>query len=100
MGQVGQQLKNDGLRVTRLTQFARGTAVDPRRLSDTTPAIVLLGWYQGNTRNGGHFIVASKRASSGQIVYLDPWGGRLIEMGAGPQYDGTGRFEQVMYIAA
>ena len=41
------------------------------RLSDTTPAIVLLGWYDArNKRNGGHFIVASRVVSSGRVVFL------------------------------
>jgi hypothetical protein len=100
MNQVAQALRNDGLRVTRSTTFSPGTTVDASRLSDTTPAIVLLGWYNGSQRNGGHFIVASRVATSGSIVYLDPWGGQLREMGVGPQYQNSGRFEQIIYIAA
>jgi len=100
MGQVDQALKNDGLKVTQMTNFSPGTTVDTSQLSDTTPAIVLLGWYNGAQRNGGHFIVASRKTQSGKIVYLDPWGGRLLELGVGPQYQTTGRFEQVIYITA
>jgi hypothetical protein len=100
MNQVSQALKNDGLKVTLLTRFIPGTTVDARRLSDTTPAIVLLGWYNGGSRTGGHFIVASRRTRSGNIAYLDPWGGVLRELGKGPQYQQTGRFEQVVYISA
>jgi len=100
MDQVAKALTNDGLTVTFKTSFAPGTRVTASRLSDTTPAIVLLGWYSGSTRNGGHFIVASRAATDGKIVYLDPWGGVLRELGTGPQYQGTGRFEQVVYISA
>jgi hypothetical protein len=100
MDQVAQALTNDGLRITHQTRFSPGTAVTPRRLSDRTPAIVLLGWYTGTQRNGGHFIVASRRTRRGQIVYLDPWEGRLREQGAGPAYPGGGRFEQVLYVSA
>ncbi|TWU31935.1 hypothetical protein [Novipirellula artificiosorum] len=100
MGQVAQAIRNDGLTVTHLTNFTRGNTVDGARLSDTAPAIVLLGWYEGSTRNGGHFIVASRRATSGKIVYLDPAGGRLRELGVGPVYLGNGRFEQIIYITA
>lgn len=100
MNQVAQALQNDGLKITHKTSFSPGTSITASRLSDTTPAIVLLGWYNGNTRNGGHFIVASRRTKSGQIVYLDPWGGQLRQLGIGPQYLNTGRFEQIIYISA
>ncbi|MGD7036181.1 hypothetical protein [Methylotuvimicrobium buryatense] len=99
MDQVAQALRNDGLRVTFKTRFSPGITVDAWRLSDTTPAIILLGWYNGARRNGGHFIVASRRTSRGHIVYLDPWEGQLRELGIGPQYLSTGRFEQVIYIS-
>jgi hypothetical protein len=102
MDQVATALTNDGLRVMLKTAWTAGSAVvDKGRLSDTTPAIVLLGWYNAaNKRNGGHFIVASRVASSGQIVYLNPWQGQLNELGAGPAYPGGGKFEQVVYISA
>ncbi len=100
MGQVSQALKNDGLKVTHLTSFSPGTAVDASKLSDTTPAIVLLGWYNGLQRNGGHFIVASRKTRAGRVVYLDPWGGVLSELGVGPAYQTTGIFEQIIYLSA
>ena len=99
MNQVAQALRNDGLRITHQTSFSPGSTVDPARLSDSTPAIVLLGWYNGTTRNGGHFIVASRRTRTGKIVYLDPWRGQLRELGIGPVYQTTGRFEQIIYIS-
>ena len=74
MDQVARALVNDGLKVTHKTPFVPGTTVDPSKLSDTKPAIVLLGWYNGTQRNGGHFIVASRKTRSGKVVYLDPWG--------------------------
>mgnify|MGYP001098406115 CR=1 FL=1 len=100
MDQVAATLVKDGLHVTCITEFRPGTSVVPGKLSDTTPAIVLLGWYNGAQRNGGHFIVASRTVRSGQVVYLDPWQGQLRELGAGPGYPGGGRFEQVVYISA
>ncbi len=100
MGQVAQAVKNDGLKVNQMTGFLPGTTVDASKLSDTNPAIVLLGWYNGATRNGGHFIVASRRTRLGQIVYLDPWEGQLRELGTGPQYQATGRFEQIIYLSS
>lgn len=99
MSQVATALQNEGLTAVT-TNFSKGSTVDPSRLSETTPAIVLLGWYNGATRNGGHFIVASKVTKSGNIVYLDPWGGVLREMGPGPNYQTTGQFEQMCYISA
>lgn len=100
MNQVVQALRNDGLKVRILTPFLPGTVIRPDELSDTQPAIVLLGWYNGTVRNGGHFIVASRVTRSNRVVYLDPWQARLREMGVGPQYQGIGRFEQVAYISA
>ncbi|MCW9013782.1 MAG: hypothetical protein OQL06_08370 [Gammaproteobacteria bacterium] len=104
MNQVAQALTNDGLRVTHNTGWSIGRTVDPARLSDTTPAIILLGWYPTvvarPNRAGGHFIVASRQASSGNIVYLDPWGGVLSEINTGPVYQVTGRFEHIIYISA
>lgn len=100
MDQVVAALKLDDLKITSQTAFAPGTAVVASKLSDTTPAIVLLGWYNKGQRNGGHFIVASRQTRSGNIVYLDPWGGVLRELGTGPQYQTAGRFEQVIYISA
>jgi hypothetical protein len=100
MDQVARALVNDGLKVTHKTPFVPGTTVDASKLSDTKPAIVLLGWYNGTQRNGGHFIVASRKTKAGKVVYLDPWGGELRELGPGPLYQTTGRFEQVVYISA
>lgn len=100
MDQVARALVNDRLRVTLKTPFAPGSMVDASRISDTTPAIVLLGWYSGGTRNGGHFIVASRVTRSGRVVFLDPWQGQLRELGSGPTYPGGGQFEQIVYISA
>lgn len=100
MNQVALALRGDGLKVTHLTEFSPGTLVQASRLSDTTPAIVLLGWYNGNERIAGHFIVASRVTRAGRIVYLDPWGGKLSEMGGGPHYQGSGRFERVLYLSS
>jgi len=100
MHQVAAALESDGLRVTYKTALHPGATVEHSRLSDYTPGIVLLGWYDGyGERNGGHFIVASRVTASGKIVYLDPWGGHLLEMGGGPVYPQNGVFEGVVYIS-
>lgn len=95
MSQVAAKLRHDGLKV----EVSSSTTVNKAKLSDTTPAIVLLGWYNGGKRNGGHFIVAARVNQAGQVVYLDPWGGKLSELGVGPSYQATGRFEQIAYIS-
>jgi hypothetical protein len=102
MDQVATALSNDGLHILFKTPWTDGSAVlDKGMLSDTAPAVVLLGWYDAsNKRKGGHFIVASRVASSGQIVFLDPWRGKLKELGAGPAYPLGGKFEQIVYISA
>lgn len=96
MPQVAQALANEGLK----TFISPLSVVQPSILSDTKPAIILLGWYNGTKRVGGHFIVASRVTKAGKIVYLDPWGGQLSEMGIGPNYQGTGRFEKIVYVSA
>lgn len=95
MSQVAAKLRMDGLKVS----VSASSTVDKTKLSDLTPAIVLLGWYNAGKRNGGHFIVAARVNRAGQVVYLDPWGGNLVEMGPGPGYQTTGRFEQIAYIS-
>jgi hypothetical protein len=96
MSQVQQQLINDGFTVTPGSR-----TIDTTKLSETSPAIVLLGWYNNaNQRVGGHFIVAAGVLKSGKIIYLDPWGGQLNESGVGPNYQTTGRFEQIIYVTA
>lgn len=100
MGQVVQALQNDGLRVNHNTGFGPGKKVNPNWLGTASPAIILLGWYNGTTRAGGHFIVATRVASNGRIVYLDPWEGRLRERDAGPSYIGNGIFENIVYISS
>ncbi|HEY5313626.1 MAG TPA: hypothetical protein VIK18_13955 [Pirellulales bacterium] len=96
MDQVATKLALDGLSVTSSV----GTMVDVSQLSDTSPAIILLGWYSGGKRVGGHFIVASSVTQSGKVVYLDPWGGNLNELGVGPAYPGGGQFEDIRFVSA
>lgn len=100
MYQVVQALRNEGLNVTWESKLL--LSINPQRLSYTTPAILLLGWYDRKIkiRYGGHFIVASRVSNSGRIVYLDPWQGQLKELGYGPLYPGGGVFEEVAYISA
>ena len=81
-----------------------GTAqsIETHRLGTTSPAIVLVGWYApsptGNQRTGGHFIVATRQAASGRIVYLDPWGGVLREEPNNARYQSNGLIEEVIDI--
>lgn len=73
------------------------------RVSLGSPALILLGWYNGQTRNGGHYIVAARFNSGGAVVYLDPWKGDLVErMNDGSyinyaQGGAKGTFESVIY---
>jgi len=122
--QVTSLLGSEGIRVTavpaqwqapRLAGGALqgGSAVDPARLGQRQPAIVLIGWYRlvgGFTpvgggmggelrRNGGHFVTAVRRSSAGNIVYRDPWGGVLRERGPDRRYGRNGIIEQVLYLS-
>jgi hypothetical protein len=72
-------------------------------VSDSTPAVVLLGWYYmvngALQRNGGHFVVAVNVLGN-RIVYLDPWGGVLNEFGNNTRYDTNGYIEEIIYVSA
>lgn len=96
--QVAQALRSDGLRATHST-----APLDPTKLSQTTPAIILLGWYarlpDGTLqRNGGHFIVAAGR-NGNRVVLLDPWDGALSEQPNSSIYQGNGLYEEVIYVS-
>ncbi len=99
MDEVVAMLRRDAVKVDHLTPYQVGTALQPARITDFKPALVLLGWYNGNLREGGHFIVAARRTRAGRIVYLDPGNASLTEGGPGPGYQSTGRFEQIAYLA-
>ena len=99
MDQVAQALRHEGL-IANPSHFSPGMTVTTSWITPTSPAIVLVGWYNAaGNRQGGHFIVASRINSSGQVVYLDPWGGVLRELSSGPGYLATGRMEQMCYIS-
>lgn len=98
-----EALQNDGLRATAVRITRAAPLVDLTRLSQTTPAIILLGWYRQNAdgqweRDGGHFIVASERIGN-KIVLLDPWDGVLSEIQNTYLYQGNGVFEWVIHIS-
>ena len=78
--------------------------LDPQRVSNTRPVIMLLGWYSPTpgggppTRNGGHFVVAVGKARNRKMIFLDPWQGRLVEQANNGIYPGGGIFEEVLYL--
>jgi len=51
------------------------------------------------TRNSGHFVVGARRASSGQIVYLDPGGGVIREVVNNTTYPTNGLVEEVLFLS-
>jgi hypothetical protein len=103
--QVVHALRTDGLRVTHTPNPGPpGITVNSAKLSQTTPAIAMLGWYslQPNgqwQRNGGHFIVAADVIAN-QVVFLDPWGGVLNEVANNGRYQATGWIEETIYLSA
>lgn len=102
MRQVAQALRNDGLKVTLVSPPTLGVNIDPMKLGEAKPAIILLGWYTSAPalqRQGGHFVVATRVASNGRIVILDPWQGVINEVSAGPNYPGGGIFEEIAYLS-
>lgn len=103
--QAARALESDGLTVDYLEFTGTCRILDPLRLSETTPAIVLFGWYGTDrrgrlVRRGGHFVVAARQVRSGDIVYLNPWGGVLQELPNDGRLPRTGLLEEILYISA
>lgn len=83
--QVGTVLGAQGLSTVTQKATQWPFLLSTNVLTPTTPAVVVVGfWVQAAdgswSRPGGHFVVAARLASSGRIVYLDPWGGQLVEL--------------------
>ena len=101
--QVVQALRSDGLKATQVTGSGFPNTLNSAKLSQTTPAIVLLGWYSHADgtwkRIGGHFIVAADVIGN-NIVYLDPWGGELRELANNGKYLSNGWIEVLIYVSA
>lgn len=96
--QVAAMLRTEGFTVSHSGNSGTAQQINTANLGPTKPAIVLVGWYGSGSRAGGHFIVAARRNSSAQIVYLDPWGGVLREVPNNARYPGGGLVEEVVYI--
>lgn len=106
-GQVATVLRREGLTVAPFSASSSTTppqmSLATNRITTSTPAVVLLGWYNrgraGWRRTGGHFIVAARVNSRGQIVYLDPWGGVLNESPNNGRYQRNGYIEVALYVS-
>lgn len=106
-GQVATVLRREGLTVAAFSDNSANNPprllLTPNRITPSTPVVVLLGWYgqtaNGWQRNGGHFIVAARINSRGQIVYLDPWGGVLNECANNGRYQQNGYLEVALYVS-
>jgi len=102
-------LNKVGFKVTLLDSFYPQNSVkfawQKQRIRDGFPAIVLVGWYAksatGETRNGGHFVVAPRVTTKGWVVILDPGSGTLHELhGANGFYFNhglRGRIDMIWY---
>ena len=103
--QVAKAVLSDGMKASFVPNPGNpGLTLNVAKLSQTTPAIVMLGWYsqQANgqwQRNGGHFIVAADVIAN-RIVFLDPWGGVLNEVANNGKYQATGWIEEAIYLSA
>jgi len=98
--EIVRALRNEGIVVDVERARARNPLVlKPHLLGDMTPAIVAVFWDSG----GGHAIVAARAASSGRIVYLDPWDASLTEQSNNGRYNapygGSGRIGIARYLA-
>ena len=101
--QVAKAMRSDGLSANHVTNTGTALKLNLSWLGESTPAIVLVGWYSmvnnQPQRNGGHFIVAARRIGS-TIVFLDPWGGVLNEVPNNARYGNNGLIEEIIYLSA
>ena len=103
--QLDSAFQSQGLTTSRVDSVSGrppSLALRTSNISPKTPVVVLVGWWgmtaAGWQRNGGHFVVAVRVSTNRKIVYLDPWGGRLLELPNNGLYAGTGRLETALYI--
>lgn len=101
---IASMLMQEGFAVNRVVNTGGLMPVKFANLAPTKPAIVGVGWFVQNPagaweRRGGHAIVAARKTSSGQIVLLDPAGGRLVECANNGRYGGNGLIVEVLYIS-
>ena len=98
-GQLATAIRAEGMGCQHIS-FSRGVVrqIDPNKLGERKAAIALVYW---NPR-GGHFIVAARRASNGDIVFLDPWSGEVNEQPNDGAYFSTygsrGAIGEVLYL--
>ncbi len=106
----GERLKTEARSAAQVPLPGPGGRISliANKISPSTPAIVMLGWYSGTgqnfSRNGGHFVVAVN-TNSNNLVFLDPWGGILVEAANDglyrpPYAANTGHIEVAIYIRA
>lgn len=108
--QIITALRAQNLNVDSVGSFTMSNAspapqrLDPSKIGDAKPAVCCVAWFNNGQRAGGHAIVAARQASSGNIVYLDPWNGVLVEMGNTGAYrsgsGGQGSILQILYVSA
>jgi hypothetical protein len=97
---VTRQLISLGFTVISTERSRSRLTIDATKLAASTPALVRVGWYSSSgQREGGHLIVAARKASNGTIVYLDPWEGPLRQKQNNGTYAGPGQIEEVVYIS-
>ncbi|MEO0463053.1 MAG: hypothetical protein AAF127_07965 [Pseudomonadota bacterium] len=97
--EIYRALVSDGLKVEGYKKGRGPLHIDKRKLSATTPALIIVDWLNG----GRHMLVAAQLSSGGKIVYLDPWGGHLTEQDNNGSYSAPygnfGASDIVFYIS-
>lgn len=97
--QLAAAIRAEGLNVTHVGFTGRTRVLSPHLIGDGKAAIALVAWNGG----GGHFVVAARAASNGEIVFLDPWDGQINELantgGYVARYGGSGNVVEVIYIS-
>ncbi len=101
---IETMLIQEGFTVDRVLNAGGFLPVNFAKLADTKPAIVGVGWFVLNgagtwVRNGGHAIVAARKNRSGQIVFLDPAGGQIVETTNNGRYGNNGLIVEILYIS-
>lgn len=99
-GQLAEAIRAEGIHCHHVAAMPGITrSIETDRLGERKPAIALIQWVGG----GGHFVVAARQASTGDIVFLDPWSGDINEQPNDGTYFSTyssqGAFREVLYLS-
>lgn len=98
--QLRQALLTQGYACEHFYVPGEKQTIQTSKLADNRPVIALVWWNGGF----GHFIVATRRASNGNIVWLDPMDGKVNEQANNGLFQAkwgrSGHIAELLYVSA